>query len=112
MGRRGPKPTPAALNALRGNPGHRPDNPEEPKPSLPTSLTAPGWLKAEGRAIWEELTPELLRLGLLTQIDVSVLAAACRWWAIYRRADRALNAGLIVETKANGKQPRPEFAIA
>lgn len=112
MGRRGPKPTPAALNALRGHPGHRPVNTEEPKPASADSLAAPAWLQADARAIWDALAPELHRLGLLTKLDVSSLAGACRWWAIYRRADRALRTGLVAMTKANGKQARPEVGIA
>jgi P27 family predicted phage terminase small subunit len=110
--KKGPPRTEAALNALRGNPGRRPGNPDEPKPAAARSLAAPRWLKADARAIWDELAPELHRLGLLTQIDVAVLAAACRWWAIYRRADRALNGPLLAETKANGRHARPEYGIA
>lgn len=112
MGRRGPAKTPSALNALRGNPGHRSVNTEEPKPAAAASIAAPRWLEGDGRAIWDELAPELHRLGLLTQLDVAALAGACRWWAIYRKADRALRRGLVQQTKAVGKTRRPEVGIA
>lgn len=113
MGRRGPPPTPSALNALHGNPSHRPINAEEPKPDAVTSVAAPRWLDGDARLIWDELALELHRLGLLTKLDVSVLAGACRWWAIYRQADRALRrGGLVQRTKAVGKTARPELGIA
>jgi len=111
MARNGRPPKPAVLKHLQGNPGHRPI-PEEYKPDAVASVTAPLWLQTDARVIWDELAPELHRLGLLTKLDVSALAGACRWWAIYRTADRALRAGLTVMTKANGKQARPEVGIA
>jgi len=113
MGRRGPPPIPSALNALHGNPGHRAVNAEEPKPDAVTSVVAPRWLEGDARLIWDELAPELHRLGLLTKLDVSALAGACRWWAIYRKADRALRrGGLVQRTKAVGNTARPELGIA
>lgn len=113
MAKPGPPKTPSAVNELRGNPGHRPSNAEEPKPTVVASIAAPAWLKAEAREVWSELAPELKRLGLLTVIDVQVLAGACRWWAIYRKADRVLAArGLTARTPSNGRQAAPELAIA
>lgn len=104
--------TPSALNDLRGNPGKRARNTEEPRPAPASSLEAPGWLDREARDVWNELAPELARINLLSVIDVSVLAGGCRWWAIYRKADRALRRGLVATTKANGSQPVPHLKIA
>ncbi len=112
MGKRGPAATPTEVNRLRGFPGHRPINAGEPKPAAAASIAAPPWLDGESSAIWEDLAPELHRLGLLKTLDVAVLAGACRWWAIYRKADRALRRGLVQTTKAVGQTRRPEVGIA
>ena len=66
MGRRGPKPTPTALKILRGNPGHRPINADEPQPKPAKSLRPPAWLDPKAARIWRELGPRLHALGLLT----------------------------------------------
>lgn len=108
----GPPKTPSALNALRGNPGKRAVNTDEPKPSTDVSITAPLWLKAEARDIWNGLAPELHRLGILSVLDVQALAGGCRWWAIYRKADAALRRGLTAKSPSNGRQAAPEIAIA
>lgn len=112
MGRRGPQPKPSELNRLAGHPGHRPINAEEPRPDPAPSVAPPTWLAGEARAVWSEVAPELHRLHLLSKIDVSAFAAACRWWAIYRQADRALRRGLLVHNKANGKIKNPYVDIA
>jgi P27 family predicted phage terminase small subunit len=112
MARPGPPRTPSALNALRGNPGKRATNAEEPRPEALASIAPPAWLKAIGRETWHELAPELHRLGLLTVIDRQALAAGCRWWAIYRTADQKLRRGLVMQTPSGYRQAAPEVAIA
>lgn len=120
MARRpGPSRKPAALEKLQGGPSHRPLNAEEPKPAVATSIAAPGWLDRPARDVWNSLAPELHRLGLLTVVDVQMLAGGCRWWAVYRAADavlkrraRSRKLGLTDETKANGRQAIPEVEIA
>lgn len=75
MAGRPPKPT--ALKLLQGNPGKRPLNDAEPKPSLgtdpPTYIRCVPVLLAE----WKRHAPRLLKLGLLTEIDDEALAALC-----------------------------------
>lgn len=84
MGKRGPKKTPTAklrlLNSRKiGNRG------KEPKPvrGVPT---CPSFLDREAKAEWKRVTPELDRLGLLTKIDRSTLAAYCQTWSDYHKA--------------------------
>ena len=110
--RPGPPKTPSALADLRGHPGHRALNTDEPKPDTADSTGAPRWLEGDARAVWDELAPELHRLGLLTKLDTSALAGACWWWAVFRKSARSLRRGLVAVTPANGKQARPEVAIA
>lgn len=58
-------------------PGHEPD-PEvlievpEPPPGLP----------ADGEALWRRRAPELVRIGLLTVIDLEAFETACLHWGI------------------------------
>lgn len=74
---RGRKGTPTALKRIRGNPGKRPINGQEPKPpsSQPTCLSH---LSSSASAEWKRLAASLNRIGLLTQVDRAVLAAYCQ----------------------------------
>lgn len=61
--------------------------------------------------------PELARLGLLTKVDRTALAAYCQAYARWREAEEILQEkGLTmeIETKSGGiyEQQRPEVAIA
>lgn len=71
-----PRPTPTALKILRGNPGKRALNRNEPQP-LPTDATPPVSLPPEAVAIWNERVPELIRIGTVTLADRGEVAKAC-----------------------------------
>lgn len=82
MGARGPKPLPANVHRLRGNPSKlRLDelddgvNPEIEIPDCPRHLLP------EARKFWRRLTPELEKLGLISKIDQAALALVCQEWA-------------------------------
>ena len=85
MGKRGPSPTPANLVALRGNPGKRAINRNEPKPSS-ARITIPKHLDPDAKAAWKRLAPELKKLGLLTIVDVPLLSMLCTELATYWKA--------------------------
>jgi len=108
MGLRGPKPKPTALRALeRSRKGSR----AEPKP-LATAPSRPAWLCAVGRAKWDQLVPELSRLGLLTLVDGDVLATYCQTWADYLWAVAELQAKGRTFASASGYMgPHPAVAI-
>ncbi len=86
MGKRGPKPKPTALKVANGNPGKRKLNAAEPKPQLVGCPEPPEWLDAVARECWVRHVDELERLGLLTQLDVDLLAAYCVAYSDYRAA--------------------------
>jgi P27 family predicted phage terminase small subunit len=86
---RGRKPTPTALKVLRGNPGKRPINKQEPKPA-PKVPDMPMWLSAEGKAEWRRVVPELDGIGMLTKVDRAALAAYCAAWARLVEAERLI----------------------
>ena len=82
MAGRGFPPAPTALKILRGNPGRRPLNDKEPKPEV-GAPDRPEILDPEARKEWARLTPELVRLGMVTPIDRMALTVLCMAWSEY-----------------------------
>lgn len=99
MGQRGPKPKPAALKILAGNPGRRPVEAPKPtgrarkgRPPKPPELTG------EAAAEWDRIIPELEAAGWLSVVDRAGLAAYCLAWAQMVWADGVLlRDGAVVE---------------
>lgn len=119
MGKRGPRPQPTKLKLLRGNPGRRPVNENEPNPAAVKGCPAPPeWLLPEAAAEWNRLAPELQSLGLLTVLDLNTLARFCQCWAHYRAADQSvIEQGRTLELKSKEGTiksigPNPNVAIA
>lgn len=73
--RSGPPPHPTALKVLRGNPGKRALNKDEPQPT--GKAKCPEWLGAYGRQHWDEVAPMLERMGVLTDADANALGDMC-----------------------------------
>lgn len=71
-------PVPTALKVLRGNPGKRPLNKDEPKPKV-TLPEPPPHLKAYKLAVenWFREGGLLLKLGVMTEADWGVLSVRC-----------------------------------
>ena len=77
---RGPKPVATSLKRLRGNPGKRAYNHDEPLPPVPDSVKAippPLALGKIARKEWDRVVPILLTLHMITELDLSMLAAYC-----------------------------------
>jgi P27 family predicted phage terminase small subunit len=104
-GGRPPKPT--ALKVLEGNPGKRKVNENEPQPAKPESLAPPPWLDEFGLEAWEQLAPELARLGMLTVLDMPLFALSCQLYSLARRSGKATRS-LTQRSKANGYVARPQ----
>lgn len=85
MAKRGPPPTPTALKLLRGNPGKRKLNDEEPQPD--GRPVCPSWLLPEAKRKWRNLIPQLRVLGVATKIDGDALAQYCQVWARWKEAE-------------------------
>ena len=86
---RGRKPKPTALKLIEGNPGKRPINGHEPKPSA-ARPTCPSHLSPTAKAEWKRLAGELHRIGLLTQADRTALAAYCQAYGKWVEAEKKL----------------------
>lgn len=110
MGARGPKPLPANVHLLRGNPSKlsAADLTEglQPEVEIPG---CPRHLLPEARKEWRRITPELERYGLISKLDRTALALYCqayaRWvWAedMMARA-QALAEAKRAEAEAEGK---------
>jgi len=94
-------PTPTALKILRGNPGHRPLTPDEPQPASPLQ-DPPDYLDSIALDEWERVYPELHRLGLLTLVDRTALAAYCVKYSEWRQALKEIEAHGRTITTPNG----------
>lgn len=99
---RGKTPTPTALKILRGNPGRRRLNSEEPSsPLLKRMPPAPGFLDDEGRRVWSAEGRRFIKAGLLTALDLTMFGTWCIWYSKRDLASRAVNqSGIVV--RANG----------
>mgnify|MGYP000913998384 FL=1 len=108
----GRKPKPTALKELAGNPGKRPLNEREPKPTakLPT---APKHLTSAARAEWRRMGKELLALGVLTSVDRAALAAYCVAYARWAEAEvQVAKLGTVVKTSNGNLIQNPYLAVA
>ena len=85
----GRPPKPTAIKALAGNPGKRPLNNNEPKPSgIPS---CPTFLDAAAKKEWKRISKELIEIGILTSVDRSILASYCDAYSRWAQATEELN---------------------
>ena len=109
---RGRKPMPTAMKVMMGNPGKRPINGREPRPG-PAIPTCPSHLSPTGKAEWKRLARQLQQLGILSQLDRSVLAAYCQSYGRWVEAERKLKeTPPLLKTPAGYVQPSPWLAIS
>jgi P27 family predicted phage terminase small subunit len=116
---RGRPPTPTYLRLLRGNPGKRPLNKNEPQPARPPDVPElPAYLTGHARQEWERVAPEVFRLGLLTTVDISAFGAYCWAYATWRTALEAVDRvaesdpvfkGLIVKARTGTPVENPLY---
>lgn len=78
MGNRnsGRRPQPSALKVLRGNPGQRSINAQEPRPPI-GPVDKPKRLSGAATVVWEELAPVCEAMGTLTKADAKAFATLC-----------------------------------
>jgi len=117
-GRRpGRPPMPTALKLLRGNPGKRRLNDDEPVLTAadetfdipPTELND----NDRARAEWSRLAPLMRACGLVSQAERSALIALCIEWSAYLAAQDELKQARLLPKGKNGKyRLSPAIAIA
>ncbi len=81
----GRRPQPSALKVLRGNPGKRKLNENEPTPPA-GEVVKPAGLSAGAVAVWDELAPICLAMRTLTPADVRVFGTLCELQATFLAA--------------------------
>ena len=109
---KGRKPTPTRLKIVRGNPGKRPLNKNEPKPTqkLPA---CPAFLDRAAKREWKRLAPDLTEIGLLTAADMAIFAGYCAAYSTFTQAQTKLREHGRMVRAANGEpKPSPWLRIA
>jgi len=107
---RGRKPTPTHLRLLKGNPARRPLPEGEPQPDAVVP-EKPDWLNAAAAEEWDRIVPQLLALGLLTDLDRAVLVKYCQAWAAVVELEREIEEnGWWVPTGEGGRRRNPAAA--
>ncbi len=108
MGKRGPKPAPAAVRRLLGNAGKRPIKPDLPAPAGAPPMPQRLMLEPVAVEKWNELVPILLGLGTLTTADGEALATLCEVYAATQACLLELRAtGPVMRTDLGGVKPNP-----
>jgi P27 family predicted phage terminase small subunit len=126
--RPGPPPLPTRLKLLRGNPGKRALNHNEPQPRT-IRIPCPRVLTGPARKEWHRVAPMLHRLGLFTEADREALTALCRaygeWLEALKELDKTsavvkspsgypmMNPWIIIAARAERRWSRllPEFGM-
>jgi P27 family predicted phage terminase small subunit len=98
----GRPPIPTALKILRGNPGKRPLNEDEPQLDVKIP-ERPEHLMGVARDEWDRLAPLLVKMGVLTEVDYQALANLCETYATLIDAQEKLRAtGILIHNKRTG----------
>ena len=110
--RTGRKPTPRNLKLVRGNPGKRPINEQEPQ--LPVKIPKPpAFLNAVAKRHFRATAIQLAALGIMTEIDRDALALYAQAFATWRDAVLKLGeSGPVHKTTAGNIIQHPHFGIA
>lgn len=100
-GSRGPKPLPANVHVLRGNPSKLAS--AQLMDSLQPEIELPGCpphLLPEAKKEYRRITPELLRYGLVSKIDRAALCLYLQSWAELVYAEKMLGRKMKAAAKA------------
>jgi phage terminase small subunit len=87
MGARGYVPEPRRLQVIKGERKRAGKPLSNPPTAVPAAPPKPDDLGSEGSQLWDLVTPELVRMTVLAQIDLAVLEAYCRVYSEWRRDD-------------------------
>lgn len=114
MGKRGPAPKPTALKVLQGNPGKRQLNDSEPTfEKTDEILKPPSYLSTYAKKEWKRIAPMLIKNNLLTDADITTLAAYCQAYHRWIEAEKAIRIyGMVCKTDKGNIIQRPEVGIA
>ena len=80
---------PTNLKLLEGNPGKRKIE-KQPKLEI-KNLKCPIWLNKEAKKEWKRVFTLLEKLGLISDIDMTIFAMYCQNYARWKQAETELN---------------------
>ena len=80
MGKRGPAPKPSVLKDARGKRGANLADNIKPDVAIPE---CPNFVCETGRREWARITPYLMKLGLISHLDMAALALYCQTFGRY-----------------------------
>lgn len=80
---------PNKLKLVEGNPGKRPIK-KQPKLEI-KNLKCPIWLNKEAKKEWKRVFTLLEKLGLISDIDMTIFAMYCQNYARWKQAEMELN---------------------
>jgi P27 family predicted phage terminase small subunit len=112
---------PTKLKVLRGNPGKRSIRPEPEPQIVDAPPPAPRILRGDAKHEWERVTAELMRLGMLTTVDLHPLAAYCQSFGRWMEAEETfarfadadpITHGLMVKGSLGNPVQNPLVKIA
>lgn len=109
----GPKPIPTATKELYGNPGKRALNDDTAKVEPAETLEPPMPLYGAASREWVRIAPALHKLGLLTELDRTTLAAYCESWGRYVDAQQTVREyGTLIEGQKGNLVKNPAAQLA
>jgi P27 family predicted phage terminase small subunit len=107
----GPPPTPTNLKLLRGNPGKRKLNTNEPDPE-PAIPTCPSHLDKVAKREWRRVTKELFALGILWKLDRAALGGYCDAYGRWAESAKQIQQyGMIFKSPSGYPMPSPYLPI-
>jgi P27 family predicted phage terminase small subunit len=117
MGERGPKPLPANVHLLNGNPSKKKFSVLSDGSRVPVEIPdCPSHLDAGAKREWKLIVPELERLGLIAKIDKAALAIYCvaysRWEAAEKELKKLGLDALTFKTPSGYTQTSPLLQIS
>jgi P27 family predicted phage terminase small subunit len=108
----GRRPKPTKQKKLEGNPGKRKLNPLEPEPDSEIP-SMPIHLDAAAQTEWKRITPHLLSLGLISEVDRGPIAAYCQSWSRWMDAEENVQRfGSLIKTPKGYPVQSPYVGIA
>lgn len=109
MGRRGPQPKSPDLRVLHGD---RQDRlPDAPVPSE-REVLPPAGMSQGALAVWDDLVPELVRMGIVAAIHAPALRVLCDAVAIHAKASgHVARRGVIVTGDKGVKVKNPALQV-
>lgn len=110
----GPPPKPTALKVLHGSFKAHPERRNRREARPVGEVVAPEWLSTQARVLWDQMTPEMVRTGLLTPLDAPLLAEALEALVIARLArHRAVQEAMgRISTQPGGPSAAGTYARA